>query len=110
MGRARPPARPAAPTPVTAAASPPPPTRDLVQTVARAIKAADRTFFNENYTDQALAVMRALREAGYRVVPSDASQEMLEAGRESLKFGVQRTGDSIGTIYRAMIAAHRDKD
>ena len=44
---------------------------DLRAIIALAIKDADRTWFNEDYGQQAVAVLRALRKAGYEVVPAE---------------------------------------
>jgi hypothetical protein len=85
--------------------APPPP--DLVQVIAKAIKKVDKTYFFENYTTQALSVMRALAENGYWVVPTNPTPKMLEAGRDSLRFGVQKSGDSLAGIYKSMIDAHK---
>lgn len=85
--------------------APPPP--DLVQVIAKAIKKVDKTYFFENYTNQALSVMRALAENGYWVVPTQPTPKMLEAGRDSLRFGVQKSGDSLAGIYKSMIDAHK---
>jgi hypothetical protein len=85
--------------------APPPP--DLIQVVAQAIKKVDKTYFFENYTNQALSVMKALAENGYWVVPVNPTPKMLEAGRDSLRFGVQKSGDSLAGIYKKMIAAHK---
>jgi hypothetical protein len=85
--------------------TPPPP--DLIEVIAKAIRASDKTYFFENYTKQSLAVMRALAENGYWVVPITPTPKMLEAGRDSLRFGVQKSGDSLSVIYKSMIEAYK---
>ncbi len=84
-----------------------PPPEDLVQVIAKAIKKVDKTYFFENYTNQALSVMRALAENGYWVVPKQPTPKMLDAGRDSLRYGVQKSGDSLVGIYKSMIDAHK---
>ena len=51
--------------------------------------------------------MRALAENGYWVAPTTPTPKMLEAGRDALRFGVQKSGDSLSVIYKSMIEAHK---
>lgn len=83
------------------------PQQDLISIIAKAIRTADTTYFFENYTKQSLAVMRALAENGYWVAPTTPTPKMLEAGRDALRFGVQKSGDSLSVIYKSMIEAHK---
>jgi TRAP-type C4-dicarboxylate transport system substrate-binding protein len=79
--------------------------RKLANTIAHAIKKADKRYFFEDYTAQANAVLKALREAGMAVVPLDPPAEVIEAGKNALKYGTQRPGDMLKTLYQAMIGA-----
>jgi hypothetical protein len=79
----------------------------LADTIAQAIRKADKRYFFEDYTAQADAVLAALKKAGLTVVPLEPTQEVIEAGKNSLKYGTQRPGDMLKTLYQAMIAAAR---
>ncbi len=71
--------------------------------IAQAIHDADKRYFFEDYRAQAEAVLRALSNAGLMIVPRTASDDMMEAARNSLKFGAQRQDDLIRGLYTAMI-------
>jgi hypothetical protein len=50
-------------------------------------------------------VLAALRQAGLVVVPSMPDEAMMEAGKDSLKFGAQRPAELIHRSFVAMIQA-----
>jgi hypothetical protein len=77
----------------------------LTDTIAHAIHKADRRYFFEDYTKQADAVLAALKQAGMVVVPLEPTPEIIEAGKNSLKYGTQRPGDMLRSLYQAMIGA-----
>jgi TRAP-type C4-dicarboxylate transport system substrate-binding protein len=77
----------------------------LADTIAHAIRKADRRYFFEDYTAQADAVLAALKKAGMVVVPVEPTPEIVEAGKNSLKYGAQRPGDMLRALYQAMIGA-----
>jgi TRAP-type C4-dicarboxylate transport system substrate-binding protein len=80
------------------------PTR-LSDTIAQAIHKADTRYFFEDYTKQADAVLKALKQAGMVVVPLEPTAEAIQAGKDALKYGAQRPGDMLKTLYQAMINA-----
>jgi len=71
--------------------------------IASAIKAADWRLFLEDYNKQAEAVLLALRQSGYAVVPVEPSKEMLRAGAKALEYGESSKSDAITAIYKAMV-------
>jgi TRAP-type C4-dicarboxylate transport system substrate-binding protein len=77
----------------------------LADTIAHAIRKADRRYFFEDYSAQADAVLAALKQAGMAVVPLEPTPEIIEAGKTSMKYGTQRPGDMLRTLYQAMIGA-----
>ena len=79
----------------------------LADTIAQAIRNADKRYFFEDYTAQADAVLAALKKAGMAVVPLEPTPEVIEAGKNSLKYGAQRPGDMLKALYQAMIGAVR---
>jgi hypothetical protein len=58
----------------------------------------------QHHTPEARAALSALEEAGYAVVPAEATGKMWEAGKEA----DAHPGDSYSAIWRAMLdaAAH----
>lgn len=71
----------------------------------------DLVLFERGYTGTegtSVAILAALRAAGYAVVPVEASDEMCIAATARNDRGEDRDRDAYGlyrTIYRAMIAA-----
>ena len=77
----------------------------LTQLIAQTIKDADKSYLFEDYSAQAKAVLAALRQAGLVIVPSMPDEAMMEAGKDSLKFGAQRPAELIHRSFIAMIQA-----
>jgi hypothetical protein len=75
--------------------------------IAKAIKKADNSYFFENYTKQAKAVLKALDKEGYKVVPKLASEKQIEAGTATISRGRVRPTDLVHTIYAVMVAAEK---
>jgi predicted CoA-binding protein len=73
--------------------------------IANAIRDADRSYFFEDYSKQAAAVLKALERRGYAVVPKEPTPPMLKAARNSLVYGVNKSSDIVTPIYKAMIEA-----
>ncbi|GIL40429.1 hypothetical protein [Roseiterribacter gracilis] len=73
--------------------------------IANAIRDADRSYFFEDYSKQASAVLKVLERRGYVVVPKDPTKPMLKAARDSLVYGVNKSSDIVTPIYKAMIEA-----
>ncbi|MBB6249637.1 hypothetical protein [Nitrospirillum iridis] len=75
----------------------------IVETIAQAIKRADKTFFNENYTKQAQAVVDGLRKAGFEVVPVKPPEVLVEYAVENIPFGRLRPSELIRALYGTMV-------
>lgn len=73
--------------------------------IAKAIDRADKNFFNENYTNQAEAVLALLSKEGLVIVPEEPDQRIVEAGIEALKTGRYRPNDVVSHLYKQLIAA-----
>jgi len=78
--------------------------------IAHSIKSADKSYFFENYTNQAEAVIRALAKAGYQIVPEDPTLYMNKAGVEAITLGKNRPQEMSEAIYRAMLMAAKRGD
>jgi hypothetical protein len=77
----------------------------LTQLIAQTIRDADKRYIFEDYTAQATAVLAALRQAGLAVIPAEPNGAMMEAGKESLKFGAQRPAELVHRSFMAMVQA-----
>lgn len=81
--------------------------KDIAYCIARAIREADNSYFFEDYTKQAQAVVAALAKEGLVIVPVEPSEDMLNFTKDNLPYGRQRPEDMLKNIYKTMIAATR---
>lgn len=79
--------------------------KNLVHLIAQAIKAADSSYFFEDYTKQAAAVKRVLAANGYAVVPISPTHDMIQAGVDAVIVGRTHPTDLTQNIYHAMLGA-----
>jgi hypothetical protein len=82
----------------------PPP---IVEIIAKSIKDADKSFFNEDYLKQAKAVIDGLRRSGLEVVPVKPPDELVTFASENIPTGRLRPTDFIRTMYSVMVANAR---
>ncbi len=81
---------------------------DFENIIAKAIRAADTSYFREDYTKQARAVLAALKKEGYALLPTTASPDMAKAGVDAFPAGKVRPEDLTARLYAAMaLAAQR---
>jgi hypothetical protein len=71
--------------------------------IAQAIKDADRSIFNEDYSKQARAVVSAVRKAGYEIVPRKPPDGLVEWAKDNIPFGRLRPSDLISQMYTLMV-------
>ncbi len=71
--------------------------------IAKAIKDADKSFFNEDYVKQAKAVTSALKKAGYEVAPVKPPEGLVEWAKENIPFGRLRPSELITQMYSMMV-------
>lgn len=76
-----------------------------VEVIAEAIKKADTSYFFENYTKQAAAVVAALKQHGYVVVPYYPTVDMVKAAMDELQYGQNKFTNVVMPIYLAMVKA-----
>lgn len=78
----------------------------------------DRLQDNPNATwaeirvSQTDSIFRALKQAGYRIVPGEATEAMLIGARDWSKkrYGIGVGNDDATGCYRAMLTAHEDSE
>lgn len=75
------------------------------EVIAKAIKSADNSYFFENYTKQANAVVRDLRKNGYVIVPYYPTVDMVKAAMDELQYGANKFTNVVMPIYLAMMKA-----
>jgi hypothetical protein len=78
---------------------------DIRQLIARAIKKSDKSYFFENYSKQARAVLKMLADEGYAIVPLEPDKKMIEQGVDQVLSGSVKPETHVLRVYRAMIAA-----
>lgn len=80
---------------------------DLPTLIAKAIRDADKSWFNEDYTKQALAVLTELRTQGWDLCPKEAPEGLVTYAVENLPFGRMKPEDLIRELYKLMVANAR---
>lgn len=76
---------------------------DLTTLIAQAIKDADNSWFNEDYTKQALGVLNELRSQGWDLCPKEPPEALITFAVENLPFGRMKPEDLIKELYKLMI-------
>lgn len=76
---------------------------DLTTLIAKAIKEADNSWFNEDYTKQALAVLNVLRAEGWDLCPKEPPPALITFAVDNLPFGRMKPEDLLGEMYKIMI-------
>jgi hypothetical protein len=75
----------------------------IKQVIASAIQKADKSYFYEDYIEQALQVLVMLKKEGLQVVPLQANEEMVKAGVEAIAYGMSDPEEVVKAIYEAMV-------
>lgn len=78
--------------------------------IARAIKDADKSIFNENYGKQAEAVIAALNRAGYELVPRRPSDAFTQYMDENMPLGRLRPRELVHALYAMIVENARRLD
>jgi len=77
----------------------------LHQDIARAIQKADNSYFFEDYSKQARAVLRALEKEGYVIVPKSPTEDMIQAGSDAILPGKVRPDALVRHVFESMTKA-----
>jgi len=80
------------------------PMSTLVNTIAAAIQKADSSYFNENYTKQATAVLAALDKAGFVITPKTAPAEVWEKAANTMRTGRLKPDEHVKDVYEKVLA------
>lgn len=77
--------------------------KEIRKTIAEAIKEADKSYFFEDYSKQARAVLEVMVQEGFAIVPLQPTEEMLKTGLDNLPSGRVKPEELIKRIYTAMV-------
>src|SRR3546814_17816621 len=80
-----------------------------VEVISEAIKKADSSYFFENYNKQAAAVLAALKQHGYTIVPYYPTVEMVKAAMAELQYGRNKFTNVVMPISQIGIASCRER-
>ncbi len=78
---------------------------DLETRIAETIRSADTSYFREDYSKQARAVLAALKKDGLAIVPATATEAIAKAGVDAFPAGRVKPEDLTKHLYAAMLAA-----
>jgi hypothetical protein len=78
---------------------------EIEDIVADAIRAADNSWFKEDYIAQAERVMRRLRAKGFQMVPRKLSDRAVEKAVETLPYGRLRPADYVRGVFKVLVKA-----
>ncbi len=81
----------------------------LNDTIASAIKKADNSYFFENYTKQATAVLSVLEKKGYTIIPKEPTEDMIKAGTDSILTGQVKPDALVKQVFTSMLSSARRK-
>lgn len=81
------------------------PKPDLETLIAHTIRNADTSYFREDYSKQARAVLAMLKKEGLAFAPATATEAMAKAGVDAFPAGRVKPEDLTAKIYAAMVAA-----
>ena len=77
--------------------------KNLRETIAKAIKKADSSYFFENYSKQAQAVLSVLEKEGYALLPLEPTEEMIRVGLDNIPSGRVKPEKLVENIYVGMV-------
>ena len=75
----------------------------LTSTSANAISAADSSYFNEDYTKQARAVLAAIDKAGFQLVPKEFPSDTWVAAANAMRTGRVKPEDHVKNVYETVL-------
>lgn len=79
------------------------PRNRLRQKIAEAIRAADSSYFNEDYHKQADAVLRTISQEKFALLPSEFPPETWKKVAENMRLGKLRPEDHARDVYETLL-------
>lgn len=71
--------------------------------ISNSIKESDKTIFFENYSQQARSVLLTLEKNGYKIIPSEPTDQMIKIAVKSIELGTVDARSLAKKIYKDMI-------
>jgi hypothetical protein len=71
--------------------------------IENAIQKADSSYFFEDYTKQARAVIAALEAAGFAIMPKDFSEEIWKQVADAMKTGRVKPEEHVKDVYQVAL-------
>lgn len=71
--------------------------------IAAAIQAADISYFNENYTKQADAVLKAIANEGYVLLPKELAPDLWKQVADGMRTGRLKPEDHVKDVFETVI-------
>lgn len=68
-----------------------------------AIAKADNSYFFENYTKQAQAVIAALEKAGYAITPAEFSDDIWKQVADQMRTGRLKPEEHVRDVYETLL-------
>lgn len=82
---------------------------DIKTTVAKAIREADTSYFSEDYEKQARAVLKAIDQAGFVLLPKETPEGTAATVANLIPTGRMKPEDLVKQIYSITISQLRMK-
>jgi hypothetical protein len=79
------------------------PTGRLRQKIAEAIRAADSSYFNEDYNKQADAALRSISREGFTLLPQEFPPETWKKVAENMRLGKLRPEEHAKDVYDTLL-------
>ena len=76
---------------------------DLNTLIAKSIKSADTSWFSEDYSKQAQAVLAELRRTGWHLCPKEAPDALVEFAIDNIPFGRMKPEDMVKEMYKLLV-------
>lgn len=75
----------------------------ITNLIAGAISKADSSYFNEDYTKQAQAVLAALEKSGIALIPKEYPPETWLKAADAMKTGRLKPEEHVKNVYETVI-------
>jgi hypothetical protein len=75
----------------------------LQTTIENAIAKADNSYFFENYTTQAQAVIKAVEAAGFTFVPTQLPADIWQKAADQMRTGRLKPDEHVKDVYETLM-------
>ncbi len=75
----------------------------LIDAMAIAIRNADSSYFNEDYTKQATAALAALEKAGFAIIKKELPDDTWEKAANAMKTGRIKPAEHVKDVFETVL-------